>query len=289
MEESSAVRLDGENDYISLTTFWEPYVPPGVCAKHLYGYSMEMWVKFDAPPSGRETLFSRVKGGNGIDVYRSEDGRLNFTVYKPWGESPTTRTDEPVSDEEWHHVVATGQYYHYCKGDSGPWAPPQLRLYVDGFVYPLYFERGYYPLTENTLSEPNLVGARNSGGGLTDWLDGTVDDVAIYRYPLSEGEVKAHMAIGDAPDPPALLVPPVDLEDGDGDEDGVLDSVDNCPATSNPEQADADGDGVGDTCQEEPDADEDEVPDEDDNCPVVANKEQADSDGNGVGDACEPE
>jgi sugar lactone lactonase YvrE/Ca2+-binding RTX toxin-like protein len=289
MEGSNAVSLDGKNDYINLTTFWEPYVVPGICAQHLYGYSMEMWVKFDSSPSGRETLFSRVKGKNGIDVYRSEDGRLNFTVYKPWGESPTASTDQPVGEGEWHHVVVTGQYDHYCEGDSGPLSPPQIRLYVDGFVYPLYLEKGYYPLTVNTLSEPNLVGARNSGSGLTDWLHATVDDVAIYRYPLSEGEVKFHMAIGDAPDPPVLLVPPVDPEDGDSDEDGVLDSVDNCPEASNPEQADADADGVGDACQQEPDADGDEISDEVDNCPEVANKGQTDSDSNGVGDACEPE
>jgi hypothetical protein len=103
------------------------------------------------------------------------------------------------------------------------------------------------------------------------------------------GEVQAHLAIGDAPTAPAILVPPVDPEDGDADEDGVLDSVDNCAEASNPGQADSDGDGIGDACQEEPDSDGDEVSDEVDNCPEDANKEQTDSDENGVGDACEPE
>jgi len=36
-----------------------------------------------------------------------------------------------------------------------------------------------------------------------------------------------------------------------------------------------------------PDTDKDGVPDTSDNCPWAANADQADSDGNGVGDACE--
>jgi cysteine-rich repeat protein len=35
---------------------------------------------------------------------------------------------------------------------------------------------------------------------------------------------------------------------GDGDGDGIIDCQDNCPATSNPDQADLDQDGTGDAC-----------------------------------------
>jgi len=36
----------------------------------------------------------------------------------------------------------------------------------------------------------------------------------------------------------------------DGDADGVADLADNCPITSNPDQADSDRDGVGDACED---------------------------------------
>jgi hypothetical protein len=58
----------------------------------------------------------------------------------------------------------------------------------------------------------------------------------------------------------------------DSDRDGILDGVDNCPSTYNPDQADRDHDGIGDVC---------------DNCSQTTNSDQADSDGDGAGDACD--
>lgn len=37
----------------------------------------------------------------------------------------------------------------------------------------------------------------------------------------------------------------------DSDNDGIPDVTDNCPAVANPDQADSDGDGVGDACEQE--------------------------------------
>jgi ELWxxDGT repeat protein len=41
----------------------------------------------------------------------------------------------------------------------------------------------------------------------------------------------------------------------DADADGVTDADDNCPAAPNPDQADLDGDGAGDACDEDRDGD----------------------------------
>jgi hypothetical protein len=77
----------------------------------------------------------------------------------------------------------------------------------------------------------------------------------------------------------------------DTDSDGLADVADSCPSVANPEQADADGDGIGDACdggQPPPDRDGDGVPDREDDCPADADPDQADRDRDGVGDACDP-
>ncbi len=58
----------------------------------------------------------------------------------------------------------------------------------------------------------------------------------------------------------------------DADGDSIVNNMDNCPFTGNPNQADTDSDGVGDAC---------------DNCVSAANSNQQDSDNDGVGNACD--
>ncbi len=53
----------------------------------------------------------------------------------------------------------------------------------------------------------------------------------------------------------ALAIAGASTSEPDGDGDGVPDSADNCPAVTNPGQADAEGDGLGDVCDSDSDGD----------------------------------
>jgi hypothetical protein len=79
--------------------------------------------------------------------------------------------------------------------------------------------------------------------------------------------------------------------DQDTDNDGILNSLDNCPNHYNYWQTDSDNDGIGDECDNDPygqDADGDGWGDDRDNCPNVPNPDQSDVDNDYIGDACDP-
>lgn len=77
---------------------------------------------------------------------------------------------------------------------------------------------------------------------------------------------------------------------GDDDSDGHTNDADNCPAHANVDQADDDGDSVGNACDPDnptADTDNDGTLNDGDNCPLVVNDGQEDGDGDGIGDACD--
>ena len=76
----------------------------------------------------------------------------------------------------------------------------------------------------------------------------------------------------------------------DYDGDGHSDAVDNCMHTPNPDQADKNGNGVGDACEiVNFDSDGDGWPDNVDNCIATYNIFQFDYDSDGLGDYCDTE
>jgi hypothetical protein len=98
-------------------------------------------------------------------------------------------------------------------------------------------------------------------------------DVTFDADGLAPGDYATDLQImSNDPITPLFEVPTTLTVLPDLDRDRVPDGADNCPATPNPLQENADGDLAGDAC---------------DNCPQIVNSDQADLDADGRGDACD--
>jgi parallel beta-helix repeat protein/YD repeat-containing protein len=126
---------------------------------------------------------------------------------------------------------------------------------------------GNYTITG--LEHGNYTVYASSAGYLTEYYDDTYDWRSAARVYVNPGEGTPGIDFAFTPDT---------------DNDGVANSADNCPNVYNPDQADMDGDGIGDVCDS--DLDGDGIANDVDNCPTVPNPGQEDAYGYGFGDAC---
>ncbi|MCB9551670.1 MAG: terpene cyclase/mutase family protein [Myxococcales bacterium] len=165
------------------------------------------------------------------------------------------------------HIVSNWNqsYYYYLWGSSkafevsqDPGGPGTFENDIGGVRNPAadgYPEEPvgwYYDYAWQLTSTQNAGGNWPCGGNRSCWANIPATSYAILVLQRSLGGI-----CGD------------DLVDNDG----VCQGDDNCPEVANPDQADRDGDFVGDAC---------------DNCPDIPNPAQDDADGDHIGDACDP-
>lgn len=150
-------------------------------------FSIEAWFKTTNTRGGGIVNFGGAKSGNSgtaaIDrtLYVGSDGKLYFGVNP--ATQRTVNSPASVRDGQWHHAVAT-------LDGSG------MKLYLDGT---LVGSRTDYTTGRNFDGVWRIGGDRHTGwpaNPSAGYLNGDIDQVAVYPYALGADRVAAHRAMG---------------------------------------------------------------------------------------------
>jgi hypothetical protein len=150
-------------------------------------FSVEAWFNTTTTNGGKVVGFGNTQSGNGSQydrhIYMDDDGHVIFGVWE--GFPAIVQSPDTYNDGQWHQVVGTIS------------AADGMRLYVDGTQVDSHAVEsdGSYGFAEGRDGYWR-VGGDNLGGWPNQptsfYLDGLIDEVAIYPIPLSAAQVQAH-------------------------------------------------------------------------------------------------
>ncbi|MHC4309594.1 MAG: LamG domain-containing protein [Planctomycetota bacterium] len=175
----NALSFDGIDDYVVVPDFsnWNTNI------------TIEAWIYWDqSDPSQVSWYYDTIAilgdtdawDGYALYVYQYSDnpvlsGRLTFYSGYDWSnpDSEVLSTD-PLSQEEWHHIVATAD------GTT-------MSVYIDG-----QFNNSIAQLNAPVLNPGLMIGDDTWGRH----FDGTIDEMAIYNRVLTAEEIQGHYENG---------------------------------------------------------------------------------------------
>jgi len=166
-------------------------------------FSLELWFKQNNGWNGDNVRYAVRWGGYGILLrfygfsVGDQTGYVIGGFYSPDAAERNAEQHGTWWNNAWHHVVVT-------------FDRPTLNLYIDGDL--VQTESRDYEV-QITDTESDFLGIGRDGPFSSGFFPGTIDDVAIYNYPLTETQVDAHYVASKTEtggDDPVLDDPPGD-------------------------------------------------------------------------------
>ncbi len=216
---NGALAFDGIDDYVE--------IPDSIDLRFSNAMSVEMWVLADQQTDPDQQILRKDSSYALIAIWNGRASPASWVFIAGWhkpGSSATTDSSDPLSLGDWHHLATT-------------YDGTTLSFYLDGALFDSSPRSGLIDQNSN----PVLIGTGWSRASFGNRFDGLIDEVAFYNRALTTAEILEHYENG---------LDGIGYESAPSDIDGdnVADSLDNCPAHANPDQADFDGDLIGDAC-----------------------------------------
>src|SRR5262249_32343782 len=138
--------------------------------------TIEMWI--NVPLTARQTLISKDYLRE-FELTLETSGHLN--LYQGNGSvfEHVVSVASAIAPNVWQHVVVTREA-----------ATKTVRFYVNGGPR----GRGTSALARAAGTKPVYSGRTGTGGGI-QYVNGLVDEVAVYPTPISAGQAAAHYAV----------------------------------------------------------------------------------------------
>lgn len=142
-------------------------------------FTLEAWFKTTSTTGGKIVGFGSANTGNSASydrhVYLDGNGRINFGVYP--GSIQTVSSNTGYNDGQWHQVVAS------LSGGG-------MELFVDG----TRAARRTDITSAQSYSGYWRIGGDSTWAGAL-YLNGSIDDVAVYSAPLPLAKVRQHYTL----------------------------------------------------------------------------------------------
>jgi RHS repeat-associated protein len=163
----TAVRFDGVGSFVD--------VPDATSLKPASAFSLEAWVKTTA--SNGVIVDKPYTAGSQVSYSLSVASGKAQVKAQLTGGTYTAVSTSSVNDGQWHHLVGT-------------FASSSLKIYVDGSLQATTTTSGSLQYSTQKLQ----IGRFDATGGT--YLNGTLDEVAVYSTALSSTRVTAHHDAG---------------------------------------------------------------------------------------------
>jgi len=179
-----AIELDGTNDYATIPVTPEtlPLTSPLTNA-----VTISTWVKFDRLPSASAGSYQSIldSAEDAYVLYVDKSAKeLRFKVTAGTAARPGI-PEAALDTTDWHHVVAV------YDGGAGV-----ARIYLDGQLIDMHAGDSVDALTGIVGSQTMFFG-RNGATATNSWLDGRIDDTAVWSRALGQTEIQ-HLYNGGA-------------------------------------------------------------------------------------------